>query len=75
MIEPSPFFTGFGLKLMSGKELFDQRPQYVRLRKVWDLVAEFKVVEDVLDVGREAVEVGLEVGLELLLAGTGSEVA
>jgi hypothetical protein len=38
------------------------------------LVAELEVVEDILDVGREAIEVGLEVGLELLLAGAGLEV-
>jgi hypothetical protein len=40
-----------------------------------DLVAELEVVEDVLHVGREAIEVGLEVGLELLLAGAAFEVA
>ena len=45
------------------------------MREARDLVAELEVVEDVLHVGREAVEVGLEVGLELLLAGAGLEVA
>jgi len=37
-------------------------------------VAELEIVEDVLNVGRETVEVGLEVGLELLLAGARLEV-
>jgi hypothetical protein len=47
-------------------------------RRPWrasELVAELEVVEDVLDVGREAVEVVLEVGEELLLAAAGLEVA
>jgi hypothetical protein len=33
------------------------------------LIAELELVENVLDVRREAVEVGLEIGLERLLAG------
>ena len=53
------------------EELLDQRAERVGLREPRDLVAELEVVEDVLDVRREAVEVGLEVGLELLLAGAG----
>jgi hypothetical protein len=53
------------------QELLDQVPEGVGLGQARDLVAEFEVVEDVLDVRREAVEVGLEVGLELLLAGAG----
>ena len=51
------------------EELLDQRAERVGLRQRRDLVAELEVVEDVLDVRREAVEVGLEVGLQLLLAG------
>ena len=39
------------------------------------LVAELEVVEDVLDVGREAVEVGLEVGGQLLAVGPRPQVA
>jgi hypothetical protein len=54
------------------EELLDQRAERVGLREPRDLVAELEVLEDVLDVGREAVEVGLEVGLELLLAGAGA---
>ena len=57
------------------EELLDQRAERVGLREARDLVAELEVLEDVLDVRREAVEVGLEVGLELLLAGAGPEVA
>ena len=51
------------------EELLDQRAERVGLRQPRDLVAELEVVEDLLHVRREAVEVGLEVGLELLLAG------
>ena len=40
-----------------------------------NLVAELELVQDLLDVGREAVQVGLEVGLELLLLGPGAQVA
>ena len=39
-----------------------------------DLIAKLEVLEDVLDVGREAVQKGLEVGLELLLTGPGPQV-
>ena len=56
-------------------ELLDQRAQGVGLREPRDLVAELEVLQDVLDVGREAVEVGLEVGLELLAAGASPQVA
>ena len=57
------------------EELLDQRAERVRLREPRDLVAELEVVEDLLHVRREAVEVGLEVGLELLLAGAGAQIA
>ena len=57
------------------EELLDQRAERVGLREPRDLVAELEVLEDVLHVRREAVEVGLEVGLELLLACPGSQVA
>ena len=61
---------------MSGDEqLLDQRAERIGLGEPRDLVAELELLEDVLHVGREAVEVGLEVGLELLLAGAGLEVA
>ena len=74
--EPSPLSTGLGLRLIVGvEELLDQRAERVGLREARDLVAELEVVEDVLHVGREAVEVGLEVGLELLLAAARLEVA
>ena len=57
------------------EELLDELAQGVGLGEARDLVAELEVVEDVLHVGREAVEVGLEVVLELLLGGAGLEVA
>ena len=57
------------------EELVDQRAEGVGLGQRRELVAELEVVEDVLDVGREAVEVVLEVGEELLLAAAGLEVA
>ncbi len=56
-------------------ELLDQRAERVGLRQARDLVAELEVLEDVLHVRREAVEVGFEVGLELLLARARPEVA
>ena len=49
------------------EELVDQRPQRIGLGQRGQLVAELEVVEDVLDVGREAVEVVLEVGQQLLV--------
>ena len=67
---------GLGLRLMSGSRNFSiSVPSASALRESRDLVAELEVVEDVLHVRREAVEVGLEVGLELLLAGAGPQVA
>ena len=57
------------------RELLDQRAQGVGLREPLDLIAELEVLEDVLDIGGEAVEIGLEVGLELLSAGPGPQVA
>ena len=55
-------------------ELLDQRAEGVGLGEARDLVAELEVLEDVLDTRREAVEVVLEVGLELAAAGPGPEV-
>ena len=57
------------------EELVDQRTDCIGLRQRLELVAELEVVEDILDVEREAVEVVLEVGKQLLLAATGLEVA
>jgi len=55
-------------------ELADERAESVGLRERRELVAEFEVVEDVLNVGREPVEVIHEVGKQLLLAAAGLEV-
>ena len=55
-------------------ELLDQRAQGIGLGEARDLVAELEVLEDVLHVGREPVEVVLEVGSELLAACPGAEV-
>ena len=57
------------------EKLLDQRPERVCFRKARDLIAELKIIDDLLDVGRVAVEIRFEVGLELLLARTGAEVA
>ena len=57
------------------EELLDQRAECVGLGQARDLIAELELLEDVLHVRREAVEVGLEIRLELLLAGAGLEVA
>ena len=48
------------------EELLDQVAEDVRLDQRGDLVAEFELVEDLLHVGRKAVEIGFEIGLELL---------
>ena len=54
------------------EELLQQEPQRMRLDQPGNLVAELELLQDLLDVGREAVEVGLEVGPEpLLLADRG----
>jgi hypothetical protein len=57
------------------EELVDQRADGVGPGQRLQLVAELEVVEDVLDVGREAVEVVLEVGQQSLLAAARLEVA
>ena len=67
--------TGSGLRLMSGEVSFsisEPRASALERRGIW--FAELEVLEDVLDAWREAVEVVLEVGPELLSAGPGSEV-
>ncbi len=48
------------------EELVDQRAQRIRFGQRWQLVAELEVLQDVLDVGREAIEVVDEVGQQLL---------
>jgi hypothetical protein len=57
------------------EELVDQRAERVRLGERGQLVAELEVLQDVLDVGREAVEIVLEVGEQLLLAAARPEIA
>jgi hypothetical protein len=52
-----------------------QRAEGIGLGEPRDDIAELEVGEDVLHVRRKAVEVGLEVVLELLLGGAGLEVA
>ena len=60
---------------VGGGQLLDQRAEGVGFGQARDLVAELEVVEDVLDVGREAVEIRFEVGGELLAAGARPQVA
>ena len=60
---------------VGGGQFLDQRAKGVGFGQSRDLVAELEVVEDVLDVGREAVEIGFEVSRELLAIGAGSEIA
>ena len=50
------------------EELVDQRAEGVGFGERRELVAEFEVFKDVLDVGREAVQVVLEIREQLLLA-------
>ena len=60
---------------VGGGQLLDQRAEGVGFGQARDLVAELEVVEDVLNVGREAVEIRFEVSRELLAIGAGSEIA
>ncbi len=57
------------------EELGDEGAEGVGFGEGGELVAEFEVFDDFLDVGGEAVEVVFEIGEELLLAGVGFEVA
>src|SRR6266542_3694047 len=57
------------------KKLADQRAEGIRLGERGELVAEFEILKDVLNVLREAVQVVLEIGEQLLLAATGFEIA
>ena len=75
-MESAAFLTGDGAQVNVGRgELLDQRAQGVGFGQSRDLVAELEVIEDVLHIGRKPVEVGCEVGRELLAIGAGSEVA
>jgi len=53
------------------EELLDKGAERVRLREPRNLVSELELLEDVLDVRREPVEIGFEIGLQLLLADPG----
>ena len=55
-------------------KLLDERAQSVGLGELGDLIAELEILQDVLNAGREPVEVVLEIGLELLSAGPGPQV-
>ena len=57
------------------EQLFDQVAERIGLRETRDLIAELELVEDFLNVRGEAVEIGLKIGLELLLAGARSQIA
>ena len=56
------------------EELFDQGAEGIGLGEPRDLVAELELLQDVLDVRREAVEVVNEVGPQLLRVGSGPKV-
>ena len=56
------------------KELVNQRADRVRFGKCGQLIAEFEVLDDVLDVGRKAVEVVFKIGEQLLLTAAGLQV-
>jgi len=57
------------------EQLLDQRAERIRFGKARNLVPELEVLEDLLDVRREAIQVRLEVRPELLLAGAITQVA
>ena len=56
------------------EELLDHAAENVCFRQRGNLVAELKLVKDLLDIGREAIEIGFQVCLELLGLGTGSKI-
>ena len=67
---------GAGREVDRGRdELLDDGAEDAGLVHRGELLAELELLEDLLDVGREAVEVGLEVGEEALGRGAGDEVA
>lgn len=57
------------------EELGDQGAQRIPLGQRGQLVAELKVIKNVLDIGGEAIQVVLEVGEQLLLTATGLQIA
>ncbi len=57
------------------KELLNQSANGVGLRERRQLVTKFEVLEDVLDILREAIEIVVEIRKELLLTGPCPEVA
>ena len=57
------------------EELLDQRAERVGPRKPRELIAELEALQDLLHIRREAVEISLEVGPELLLARAGAQIA
>jgi len=57
------------------EKLFEQETEDVGLHERGDLVAELELVQQLLNVRREAVEIRLEVGLQLLTTGAGREIA
>ena len=57
-----------------GQEPLDQCVEHTATGEPGGLVSELELFEDVLDVGREPVEVGVEVVAELLLRGGASQV-
>ena len=59
----------------AGQELLQQEAEHIRIHQRGNLVAELELRQDLFDVGREAVEVCLEVCSQLLLPPAGGEVA
>ena len=57
------------------RQLLDQRTQGVGPGEPRNLVAELEVLKDILHIGREPLQVGLEIGGELLAAGASLQVA
>ena len=57
------------------QELLHQEAQRVGFHQRGNLVMELELVEDLQDVGREAIEVGLEVGPQPLLLAAGGQIA
>ena len=54
------------------EEFLDQATKNVGVEERGELVAKLELVEDLLDIGREAIQIRLEVGLELVRPGASS---
>ncbi len=56
------------------EKFLNELTEGISLREAWNLIAKLKVGQNVLHVGREAVEVSFKIILQLLLSGSGLQI-